>query len=105
MPDRPEFYERMKRIHPEVMTAYEALGEAARSAGPLDGKTAALVKLGLSIAAELEGGSHSAVNKALDAGCTPEEIRHVATLSVTTLGFPAMVRARAWIEDVLSQTP
>ncbi len=103
MTQQREFYQRMKQQHPELLGAYEALGEAARKAGPLEGKTAALVRLALSVAAELEGGSHSAVNKAIDAGCTPEEIRHVATLAVTTLGFPAMVRARAWIEDVLGK--
>ncbi len=101
MSEMPEFYQSMKKQHPELMNAYETLGEAAKKAGPLDGKAVALVKVALSIAAELEGGSHSAVNKALKAGCTPDEIRHVATLAVTTIGFPAMVRARAWIEDIL----
>lgn len=104
MSDRPEHYERMKQQYPEFMSAYEALGEAAKKAGPLDTRTAALVKLALTLAGELEGGSHSAVRKALSAGCTPEELRHVAVLAVTTLGFPSMMRARAWIEDVLSES-
>ena len=104
MPQLPEFYQSMKQQHPEFMSAYEALGEAAKKAGPLDAKTAALVKLALTLAGELEGGSHSAVRKALSAGCTPEELRHVAVLAVTTLGFPSMMRARAWIEDVLSES-
>lgn len=103
MSELPEFYQRMKQQHPELMSAYETLGEAAKKAGPLDAKTAALVKLALNIAAELEGGSHSAVTKAREAGCTPDEIRHVATLAVTTIGFPAMVRARAWVEDILGK--
>ena len=93
----------MKQQHPELMQAYESLGEAAKRAGPLDARTAALTKLALNLAAELEGGSHSAVNKALEAGCTPDEIRHVATMAVTTLGFPAMMRARTRVEDVLSK--
>jgi alkylhydroperoxidase/carboxymuconolactone decarboxylase family protein YurZ len=101
MSDRPEFYESMRRDYPAIMDAYEALGQAAKEAGPLDEKTASLLKLALSIAAELEGGSHAAVRKALLAGCTPDEVRHVAVLAVTTLGFPAMMRSRAWIEDVL----
>ena len=104
MSDRPEFYERLKREQPALMGAYEKLGAAAKQAGPLDLKTAALVKLALSLAAELEGGSHSAVRKALAAGCAPDELRHVALLAVTTLGFPAMMRARAWVEDVLSES-
>jgi alkylhydroperoxidase/carboxymuconolactone decarboxylase family protein YurZ len=102
MTDLPDSYERMRQVHPEVMRAYESLGEAAKKSGPLDARSAALVKLALGLAGGLEGGSHSAVRKALEAGCTPDELRHVAVLAVTTLGFPAMMRARAWVEDVLS---
>jgi alkylhydroperoxidase/carboxymuconolactone decarboxylase family protein YurZ len=105
MSDQPEFYQQMKQQHPDLMRTYEALGEAAKTAGPLDAKTAALVKLALSIAGELEGATHSAVRKATAAGCSPDEMRHVALLAVTTLGFPAMMRSRSWIEDVLSQSP
>lgn len=101
----PEAYEQAKQQYPKVMTHYEALGEAATKAGPLDGKTTQLVKLGMCIGAGLEGGAHASVRKALDAGCTPDELRHVAVLAVTTLGFPSMARARAWIEDLLSKSP
>ena len=104
MSDPPELYQQMKQQYPELMKAYETLGEEAKKAGPLDAKNAALVKLALGIAADLEGGSHSAVKKALAAGCTPEELRHVAVLAVTTLGFPTMMRARAWIEDLLNDS-
>ena len=105
MSDQPQSYQRMTQQHPQLMNAYESLGEAAGKAGPLDVKSAALVKLALCIAGQLEGGSHSAVRKALSAGCTPEECRHVALLAVTTLGFPSMMRARAWIDDVLRVRP
>ncbi|MCP4589796.1 MAG: carboxymuconolactone decarboxylase family protein [bacterium] len=91
----------MRSEQPEVMKAYEALGEAAKKAGPLDAKSAALVKLALSLAGQLEGASHSAVRKGLEAGCTPDELRHVAMLAVTTLGFPATMRARTWVADTL----
>jgi len=57
----------------------------------------------MSIAVGLEGASHSATRKALAAGCTPPEIRHVALLGVTTLGFAAMMRGRVWVEDVLGK--
>lgn len=97
----PDFYLRMRDQHPELMTAFESLGKAARTAGPLDDKTVALVKLALGIGSGLEGATHSSVRKAQAAGCSPAEIRHAAVLAVTTLGFPAMMRARAWVEDVL----
>ena len=102
MSDLPENYRNMKQQCPDLMNAYEALGEAAKKAGPLDEKSAALVKLALTIGGQTEGGSHSAVRKALAAGCTPDELRHIATLAVTTLGFPFMMRARSWVEDVLA---
>ena len=62
------------------------------------------MKLGLALGARLEGASHAHVRRALEAGCTPEEIRHVALLAVTTLGFPAMMTALGWVEDVLGAT-
>ncbi len=101
MSNPPKFYEQMKAQHPEVFTAYEALADVARSAGPLDPKTAAMVKLAISLGAGLEGAVHSSVRKALAAGCTADELRHVVMLGVTTIGFPSTMRARAWTEDVL----
>jgi alkylhydroperoxidase/carboxymuconolactone decarboxylase family protein YurZ len=103
----PANYLEMRREHADLMTAYEALGEACRKAGPLDAKTAELVKLGVALTAGLEGGSHSHVRRALAAGCTEPEIRHVVLLLTPTIGFPAMMRARSWVEDVLSgaETP
>jgi 4-carboxymuconolactone decarboxylase len=103
MPEPPDFYQRAKQQYPQVFQSYEALSAATRSAGPLDERTAALVKLGLSLGAALEGAAHSAARKALAAGCKPEELRHAALLATTTLGFPAMMRARAWVEDVLER--
>jgi alkylhydroperoxidase/carboxymuconolactone decarboxylase family protein YurZ len=97
----PQAYRELAREHPQVIKSYEALGDAVRAAGPLDGKSIALVKLAIALAAELEGGTHSAVRKALDAGCSREELLHVVLLSTTTLGFPAMMRARSWVLDVL----
>ena len=97
----PEFYQQGKKKYPDVFDAYESMSEAAKAAGPLDAKTVALAKLAMSIGAGLEGATHSAGRKGRDAGCSDEEMRHVALLGVTTLGFPTMMRARAWVEDVL----
>ena len=99
----PEFYERAKEQYPELFKSYEELGKRATSAGPLDAKSVALVKLAMSIGSGLEGSAHSSVRKALAAGCTPEELHHVVLLGVTTLGFPAMMRARSWVEDILKK--
>ena len=99
----PKTYIRFKKSHPKLMKAYEALGDACRRSGPLDKKTAALVKLGIAIGSGLEGGTHSAARKALAAGCTAADLDHVAILCTTTLGFPAMMRARAWVADVVEE--
>ncbi len=97
----PHAYRRLAQDNPDVIQHYEALADAVRGAGPLDGKSVALVKLGLALGRELEGGTHSAVRKALEAGCTPEELLHAALLATTTMGFPAMMRGRSWVLDVL----
>jgi 4-carboxymuconolactone decarboxylase len=87
--------------YPAVMRAYEALGAATQEAGPLDPKTRELVKLGIAVGARSEGATHSHTRRALEAGATPEEIRHAVLLVTTTLGFPAMMAAMTWVEDVL----
>lgn len=97
----PKRYQQMREEHPEYMTAYESLGKAAKEAGPLTDREAALVKLAISIGAGLEGGAHSHCRKALDAGCTTEDLIHVAMLSAPTIGFPTMMRAKSWVEDVV----
>jgi 4-carboxymuconolactone decarboxylase len=97
----PPAYQRLAKEHPAVIRSYEALADAVRGAGPLDARTTSLVKLAVALAAGLEGGTHSAVRKALDAGCTRDECLHVALLGMTTLGFPATMRGRSWVLDVL----
>jgi 4-carboxymuconolactone decarboxylase len=100
----PQSYRRLATEQPEVIRSYEALADAVRAGGPLEGKTLALVKLALSLGSGLEGGTHSAVRKGLEAGCTREELLHVALLATTTMGFPAMMRGRNWVLDVLDKS-
>lgn len=83
--------------------AYEAYGLAVACAGPLDEKTRSLVKLALSFGARLEGGAKSHIHKALQAGATPEEVRHAALLAAPTLGFPHMMACLSWVDAVLEE--
>ncbi len=99
----PKSYKQMHQSYPELMQAYESFGKEAREAGPLSAREVALVKLAISIGSGLEGASHSHCRKALQAGCTPDDLRHVAVVSAPTIGFPTMMRARSWVEDVLSK--
>jgi 4-carboxymuconolactone decarboxylase len=97
----PKVYLRFRSRFPDVATALDGLGEAADEAGPLNERTARLVKLGLAIGASSEGSVRSNARKALAAGATPEELRHVAVLAFTTCGFPAGIAGLGWIDEVL----
>lgn len=97
----PAAFRGMGRRYPDVMKAYVALGGATAGAGPLDARVRELVKLGIAVGARLEGAAHAHVRKAREAGATPEEIRHVALLGVTTVGWSASVAAMTWVDEVL----
>ncbi|MBI2927162.1 MAG: carboxymuconolactone decarboxylase family protein [Verrucomicrobia bacterium] len=100
-PKLPGRYLRFQKAYPDVFAAYDALGNATQEAGPLSAKERALVKLALAVGARLEGAVHSHTRRALEAGCAPAEIRHAVVLATTTLGFPAMMAALSWVDDVL----
>ena len=101
MTEIPSFYQRFMERFGDVGDAYETLGKACKEAGPLDDKTAELVKLGIAIGSGTEGATHSHTRRALSAGATAAEIRHAVVLATTTLGFPAMMAGMSWVEDVL----
>ena len=98
----PARFKEFGRKYPEIMQAYEALGTATQQAGPLDAKHRALVKLGIAVGSWREGAVHSHTRRALEAGCTADEIRHVVLLACTTLGFPSMMATMTWVQDILS---
>jgi len=101
----PSFYAAFRTAHPDVVAAYEALGDAARRAGPLSAADTELVKLAFAAGARLEGAIHSHTRRALDEGVRPEALRHVALLAITTLGFPHAMAIRAMIEEQLTKPP
>lgn len=99
----PKRYQKFMEDYPRVGKAYEELGAAVHNAGPLDEKTRALIKLAISIGARLEGAVHSHARKALNVGITKEEMKHVALLSLPTLGLPSMMAALSWIDDIVGE--
>lgn len=101
----PDWYQEVKKRHPKLFEAYEGLGEAGHRAGPLDERTRELVKLGIAVGARLEGALHSHARRALEAGASLDQCRHVVLLSTTTIGFPAMMAALSWLEDVAGKSP
>lgn len=97
----PRTYLKLKERNGKFIDAVEALGRAAKRAGPLDERTAQLVQLAGAAGIRSEGSVHSHVRRALDAGATPEEIRHALILLTSTIGFPAVAAALTWADDVL----
>jgi AhpD family alkylhydroperoxidase len=98
----PEPYKRFQEEYPEVWKTYDQLGAAVHHTGPLEEKTRELVKLGIAVGNQSEGAVHSHTRKALEAGATPPEIRQVVLLAIPTIGFPNMMAALTWINDVLA---
>lgn len=101
MSQPPKRFRRFLEDHPAVGDAYQQLSAATRADGPLDARTAQLVKFGIAVGMQQEGAVHAHTRKALDAGCTPDELRHAVVLATTTLGFPRMMAAYSWVDDVL----
>ena len=101
MSQPPLTYQHFKNVFPTLMETYEKLGDEAQKSGPLDEKERAIAKLAIAVGAGLEGGVHAHARRGLDAGLTPEQIRHVVILALTTIGFPSMMKTFTWVEDVL----
>ena len=99
----PARFQKFNKEYPEVAEAYENLATECHKAGPLSKKERSLAQLGVAIGSGMEGSVHSQIRKALDAGLRPDEIRHVFLLSITAIGFPRMMAALSWAEDILSK--
>ena len=97
----PEAYEAFIRRFPELGWAWDAMRNAEVEAGPLDPRTSRLIKLGIAVAREAEGATHSAVRKALAAGATRAELEQVVALAASTIGLPAAVKAYRWVVERL----
>ena len=99
----PKRYLKFKEDYSDIATAYESMGNAIHNAGPLDEKTRALIKLAISTGARLEGAVHSHARKAVSKGATREEMHQVALLALPTIGFPSMMAALSWIDDIIEE--
>jgi 4-carboxymuconolactone decarboxylase len=98
----PHAYRDFRAAYPTVANTLDQLGQAADGVGPLDERTRRLVHLGIAIGALAEGAVRSNVRKALDAGASVDEVRHVSLLAITTSGFPTAIAGLGWTEEVLA---
>ena len=94
----PRTYDDFSKTFPTLRQAWDLLGEAAKE-GPLDGRTARLVKLGVAIGAMREGAVHSSVRKARALGATDEELNQIAAIAASIIGMPSAVAVWTWLHD------
>ena len=83
----PDIYKNFERAFPTVHAAHQELARRCYEAGPLDERSARLVKLRIAIGAQAEGAVRSHSRRALAEQTPPEELRH-GLLALTTIGFP-----------------
>ena len=92
----PQTYRTFVGKFPALGQAHEAVARAVERAGPLDRKTCALIKIGISVGAGLESATRSHVRRALEHGATIEEVEQAVLLAMNTCGFPRTVAAWQW---------
>ncbi|MGO1401633.1 MAG: carboxymuconolactone decarboxylase family protein [Flaviflexus sp.] len=97
----PNIYVAFRNRFPDVAQNQDELAASIDSAGPLDDKTARLIKLGIALGSQADGAVRSNVRKALQAGATQEEVEQAILLGITTRGFPATVAAWQWMNEVI----
>lgn len=98
----PDIFKSFIRNHGDIADAYRQVGDLCAAAGPIDAKIQHLIQLGVSIGQESKGGVRSHARRALDAGATPEEVVQTVLLSMTIVGFPAMIASYGWVQELLA---
>jgi 4-carboxymuconolactone decarboxylase len=99
----PEVYQGFQKHYPDIAGAYGRLAVSCNEGGPLDEKTRELVKLGIAVGLSSEGAVRSHARRALALGVSAEGIRHTVLLALTPAGFPAMIAAMKWVDEVLEK--
>jgi 4-carboxymuconolactone decarboxylase len=98
----PKPFKKFESKYPDIAKLYQELGIKCHAAGPLDGRTRYLINLGIAVGAVSPGAVKSHARKALEQGATVQELYHALLLALTTVGFPAMIAAMGWVEEVIT---
>jgi 4-carboxymuconolactone decarboxylase len=104
MPKYPRNYMMIQKRFAGLMKAHEEAGKLAKDSGPIDAKTANLIQLAACIALRSEGGVHSHVRRAMQAGASKDEIYQSVALLINTVGFPTAAAAFSWVTDVMNKS-
>lgn len=98
----PEIFKKFVKEHEELSEAFKKVGDLCAQSGPIDAKTQHLVQLGVSVGVGSQGGVRSHARRAMDLGATEAEVVQVVLLSGTIVGFPAMIAAYGWLQEMLA---
>jgi 4-carboxymuconolactone decarboxylase len=99
----PDIYKDFQHQFPEVARVYDELAGKCHDWGPLEEKTRRLVKLGVAMGLNSEGAVRSHARRALEEGITADELRHTVLMAFTTTGFPTMIAAMKWVDEVIEK--
>ncbi len=100
-----KYFENIRKRYPQVAEHFDLLDSDISAVGPLNFKEQLLVKLGIAIGIGSEGDIQNLSSQALKNGVTPEELRHAVLLAITTAGFPNMIVAMQWVEEIIATGP
>ncbi len=92
----PGTYRDLQEAFPEITQAHDRMAAAVEEVGPLDEKTCALIKIGVSVGAGLESALRSHVRRAMQAGASEQEVVQAIFQGMNTIGFPRTVAAWSW---------
>lgn len=92
----PGTFKRFVAKYPALGETHQRIGRELESLGPLDARSCALIKIGISLGAGLESALRSHVRRAINAGASREEIEQAILLGMNTVGFPRTVAAWSW---------
>jgi alkylhydroperoxidase/carboxymuconolactone decarboxylase family protein YurZ len=98
----PPTLQNFKDRKPEIWEAHERLSQACQDAGPLDRKTALLIKIGIAAAASKRTPLATHIRSALEEGVSREEVEHAIILTATNQGLSTMMQAMKELDSVLS---
>lgn len=89
----PKTFRAFVSKYPVLGEAHQRVTEEVESLGPLDARTCALIKIGISLGAGLDSAVRTHVRRASQAGATDAAIEQAILLGMTTVGFPRTVAA------------
>ncbi len=98
----PDIFKSFIEKHGAIADAHRQVGDLCAEAGPIDAKSQHLIQLGVSIGAGSKGAVRSHARRAIDNGASPEEVAQTVLLSMTIVGFPAMIAAFGWVQELLT---